>query len=81
MCSGDPQDGKAENGIITNDYKYGRFDHTALHIAHALNATKIQMNYRVLDKPINAFLVSIFNTLMLFWLILDQRKTNLVVFL
>ncbi|ROT79709.1 Kyphoscoliosis peptidase [Penaeus vannamei] len=41
----------SENGH--NDYKYGRFDHTALHIAHALNATRIQ---RIYDKPINQYL-------------------------
>ncbi|XP_068247630.1 hillarin-like [Palaemon carinicauda] len=47
----------SENGHNSSfsDYKYGRFDHTALHIAHALNATKIQ---RVYDKPIDQYLVS-----------------------
>ena len=41
------------------DYKYGRFDHTALHIAHALNATKLHKKYlRVLDRPIDSYLVS-----------------------
>ncbi|KAK8738384.1 hypothetical protein OTU49_003839 [Cherax quadricarinatus] len=45
----------SENGHNSSfsDYKYGRFDSTALHIAHALNATKIQ---RVYDKPIDQYL-------------------------
>ena len=41
------------------DYKYGRFDHTALHIAHALNATRIQKSYfKTVDKSIDSYLVS-----------------------
>lgn len=47
----------SENGHNSSfgEYKYGRFDSSALHIAHALNATKIQ---RVYDKPIDHYLVS-----------------------
>lgn len=45
----------SENGHNSSfgEYKYGRFDSSALHIAHALNATKIQ---RVYDKPIDHYL-------------------------
>jgi len=48
----------SDNGVgPPPDYKYGRFDSTALHIAHALNATKIQKSYlRVTDKPIDSYL-------------------------
>ncbi|KAF2359784.1 Zinc finger LIM-type [Trinorchestia longiramus] len=50
----------SENGHNSSlsDYKYGRFDHTALHIAHALNATKLQKSYlRGVDRPIDSFLL------------------------
>lgn len=41
------------------DYKYGRFDASALHIAHALKQTEIQKSYNKGDKPINLYLVSL----------------------
>lgn len=47
--------GSSENGHNSSmsDYKYGRFDSTALHIAHVLNATKIQKSY---SKPLDQFM-------------------------
>ncbi|KAJ8882692.1 hypothetical protein PR048_014504 [Dryococelus australis] len=40
-------------------YQYGRFDASALHIAHALRATEIQRAYnKVREKPIDYYLVS-----------------------
>lgn len=42
-----------------NDYKYGRFDASALHIAHALKQTAIQKAYdKPKEKPIDVYLVS-----------------------
>lgn len=42
-----------------NDYKYGRFDASALHIAHALKQTALQKAYeKQREKPIDAYLVS-----------------------
>jgi hypothetical protein len=46
-------------GHDSADYKYGRFDASALHIAHALKQTEIQKSYNKVDKPINLYLVSI----------------------
>ena len=41
------------------DYKYGRFDASALHIAHALKQTEIQKAYdKPREKPIDYYLVS-----------------------
>lgn len=43
------------------DYKYGRFDASALHIAHALKQTEIQKAYnKPREKPIDYYLVSFF---------------------
>lgn len=40
-------------------YHYGRFDASALHIAHALKQTEIQKAYRMnREKPIDCYLVS-----------------------
>lgn len=40
-------------------YQYGRFDASALHIAHALKQTEIQKAYRMhREKPIDCYLVS-----------------------
>lgn len=42
-----------------SDYKYGRFDASALHIAHALKQTEIQKAYnKMREKPIDFYLVS-----------------------
>lgn len=42
------------------DYKYGRFDASALHIAHALKQTEIQKAYnKSREKPIDYYLVSV----------------------
>lgn len=42
-----------------SDYKYGRFDASALHIAHALKQTEIQKAYnKRREKPIDYYLVS-----------------------
>ena len=44
------------------DYKYGRFDASALHIAHALKQTEIQKSYnKPREKPIDSYLVSALN--------------------
>lgn len=41
-----------------SDYKYGRFDASALHIAHALKQTEIQKAYnKAREKPIDFYLV------------------------
>lgn len=41
------------------DYQYGRFDASALHIAHALRATEIHRAYdKPREKPIEYYLVS-----------------------
>lgn len=40
-------------------YQYGRFDASALHIAHALKQTELQKSYKVSrEKPIDCYLVS-----------------------
>lgn len=47
------------------DYKYGRFDASALHIAHALKQTELQKAYnKPREKPIDYYLVRewFFNT-------------------
>lgn len=52
-----------ENGHNSshNDYQYGRFDASALHIAHALRATELQKSYgKAREKPIDFYLVSTF---------------------
>lgn len=42
-----------------SDYKYGRFDASALHIAHALKQTELQKAYnKRREKPIDYYLVS-----------------------
>lgn len=43
-------------------YQYGRFDASALHIAHALKQTELQKAYsRPREKPIDCYLVSLVN--------------------
>ncbi|EDV90451.1 GH22608, partial [Drosophila grimshawi] len=43
-----------------SNYKYGRFDASALHIAHALKQTEIQKAYnKAREKPIDFYLVSL----------------------
>lgn len=40
-------------------YQYGRFDASALHIAHALKQTELQKAYKMnREKPIDCYLVS-----------------------
>lgn len=40
-------------------YQYGRFDASALHIAHALKQTELQKSYKTnREKPIDCYLVS-----------------------
>ncbi|KAG8227361.1 hypothetical protein J437_LFUL003350 [Ladona fulva] len=47
------------NSSGVGEYQYGRFDASALHIAHALRATKLQRAYgRPREKPIDCYLVS-----------------------
>lgn len=42
-----------------NSYQYGRFDASALHIAHALRATELHKSYnKAREKPIEYYLVS-----------------------
>lgn len=46
----------------SSDYKYGRFDASALHIQHALKQTEIQKSYsKPREKPIDSYLVCVFN--------------------
>lgn len=44
----------------SGSYQYGRFDASALHIAHALRATQLQKSYNqnLREKPIQCYLVS-----------------------
>ena len=43
-----------------SDHQYGRFDASALHIAHALRATEIQRSYqRPKEKPLDSYLVTL----------------------
>lgn len=45
---------------VDGDYKYGRFDASALHIAHALKQTELQKAYnKRREKPIDYYLVSV----------------------
>ena len=45
-------------------YQYGRFDASALHIAHALKQTELQKGYsKAREKPIDFYLVSHFSHL------------------
>ena len=53
----------ANNSRLVN--MAGRFDASALHIQHGLNATKLQSNYRPPAAKLTEFLVSLF-TLFLF---------------
>lgn len=47
-----------ENGSFA-EHQYGRFDASALHIAHALRATELQRSYkRPIEKPLDSYLVS-----------------------
>lgn len=47
-----------ENGHFA-EHQYGRFDASALHIAHALRATELQRSYRrPIEKPLDSYLVS-----------------------
>lgn len=54
--------GRDTNSPLNNsdsDYKYGRFDASALHIAHALKQTEVQKAYnKGREKPIDLYLVS-----------------------
>lgn len=55
---------------IDGDYKYGRFDASALHIAHALKQTEIQKAYnKRREKPIDYYLVIIIYKLELIYYI------------
>lgn len=48
-----------ENGHFA-EHQYGRFDASALHIAHALRATELQRSYRrPIEKPLDSYLVSL----------------------
>ena len=47
------------NHLFSGEHQYGRFDASALHIAHALRATEIQRSYRrPIEKPLDSYLVS-----------------------
>lgn len=49
------------NHLDSPGYQYGRFDASALHIAHALKQTELQKAYsRPREKPLDCYLVSIF---------------------
>ena len=51
---------RSENGHHFTEHQYGRFDASALHIAHALRATEIQRSYqRPQEKPLESYLVSL----------------------
>ncbi|KAJ1524401.1 hypothetical protein ONE63_010901 [Megalurothrips usitatus] len=51
--------GSGEMGGGGGGYQYGRFDASALHIAHALRATELQKSYnKAREKPIEYYLVS-----------------------
>lgn len=61
------------------DYQYGRFDASALHIAHALRATELHKAYnKAREKPIEFYLVSdiSFSRIQLYFLILKPEKTD-----
>lgn len=50
-----------QSQVDGGDYKYGRFDASALHIAHALKQTELQKAYnKRREKPIDYYLVSVF---------------------
>lgn len=56
-----------------SDYKYGRFDASALHIAHALKQTELQKAYnKHREKPIDYYLVSLIDSFVRF------RKSGVV---
>lgn len=65
---------------IDGDYKYGRFDASALHIAHALKQTEVQKAYnKRREKPIDYYLVSVGGAcalvrLAFFLLVLKSKK-------
>ncbi|KAK9498222.1 hypothetical protein O3M35_004083 [Rhynocoris fuscipes] len=51
------------------DYQYGRFDASALHIAHALRATELHKAYnKAREKPIEFYLVSSYQFLLFYLL-------------
>lgn len=68
MSNSSHRDSHANHGLsssnnhhnFSNDgYQYGRFDASALHIAHALKQTEIQKGYaKAREKPIDFYLVS-----------------------
>lgn len=62
-----------------SDYKYGRFDASALHIAHALKQTEIQKAYnKRREKPIDYYLVSIsFIFIFIFEISFDLRPIEI----
>lgn len=57
-----PNYGSHNNHGDSPGYQYGRFDASALHIAHALKQTELQKAYKVhREKPIDCYLVSSFS--------------------
>lgn len=53
------RDMNSPSQVDGGDYKYGRFDASALHIAHALKQTELQKAYnKRREKPIDYYLVS-----------------------
>lgn len=58
-----------------SDYKYGRFDASALHIAHALKQTELQKAYnKRREKPIDYYLVSSFTFFGCFYFLFCNRR-------
>ena len=55
--SGSRNESSIEESFNDSSYKYGRFDASALHIAHALKATELQHSYRK-ERSLDAYLVS-----------------------
>lgn len=52
----------SQNYSNDGSYQYGRFDASALHIAHALKQTELQKGYsKAREKPIDYYLASIFS--------------------
>lgn len=60
-----------------SDYKYGRFDASALHIAHALKQTELQKAYnKRREKPIDYYLVSHYSASSWSWIFRPLRSPN-----
>ena len=53
-----PSNGHSNATSNHSDYKYGRYDASALHIQHALKQTDLQKGYKREAQPITEFLVS-----------------------